>query len=252
MKASTIDEVIELLEEIITDSKAQQSTMGYFAALYQKVTISVKEKLNTAYFDDDQRMELLDVQFANRYFDAYFNTKNGNSITQSWEKAFNYSTDNKLIVLQHLLLGMNAHINLDLGIAAEKISAGKMDALHDDFNRINQLLAEMVEEIQQDLSAIWPTLSRVLKWMKNIDNFLIDFSMLKARDGAWKFANKLVNQTESEKETIILERDKKIAAFGQSIIPTHWFLRLVFWIVRLGERGTILSRITSLEKNSEC
>lgn len=248
MKASTIDEVIDLLEEIINDSKAKESTTGYFAALYKKVTISVKEKLNTGYFDDDQRMELLDVQFANRYFEAYFNYKNGNAITQSWEKAFKYSTDNKLIVIQHLLLGMNAHINFDLGIAAEKISAGKIEALHDDFNRINQLLAEMVEEIQQDLSGIWPTLSKILKWLKNIDNFLIDFSMNKARDGAWKFANTLVDKTDNEKEIIISERDRKISDFAQSIIPTHWFICLVFWIVLLGEKGTILSRITSLEE----
>jgi hypothetical protein len=247
MKAATIDEVIELLEEIINDSKANESTSGYFAALYQKVTISVKEKLNTGYFDDDQRMELLDVQFANRYFEAYFNYKNGNSITQSWEKAFKFSTDNKLIVLQHLLLGMNAHINLDLGIAAEKVSEGKIEALHDDFNRINQLLAEMVEEIQQDLAGIWPILSKILKWLKNIDNFLIDFSMNLARDGAWKFANTLVGRTENERKSLIVERDRKISDFGQSIIPTSLLIRLVFWIVRISERGTILSRIKALE-----
>lgn len=248
MRATTIDEVIDLLEDIIKESKAKKSATGYFAALYQKVTISVKEKLNTGYFDDDQRMELLDIQFANRYFEAYFNYKNGKTITQSWDKAFKRSTDNKLIVLQHLLLGMNAHINLDLGIAAENISKENMNELHDDFNRINKLLAAMVEEIQQDLARIWPTLSVVLRLLKNIDNFLIDFSMNRARDGAWKFANNLDGITEIEKGNLILERDSKIANFAQSIIPTSWIIRLVFWIVRISERGNTTSRIKALEK----
>lgn len=248
MKATTIDEVIDLLEVIIQESKAEESTTGYFAALYQKVTISVKEKLNTGYFDDDQRMELLDIQFANRYLEAYFNYKNKLPVTQSWERAFAHTSNNKLIVLQHLLLGMNAHINLDLGIAAEKISTGNIKLLHDDFNRINELLAGMVEEVQQNLASIWAPLLILLKWLKNIDNFLVDFSMNLARDGAWKFANTLNKTTVNDKENIILERDSKIANFTQSIIPKSWILRTIFWIVQIGERGTTSSKIKALEK----
>lgn len=248
MRATTIDEVIELLEEIIEESKATNNTSGYFAALYQKVTIAVKEKLNTDYFDNDQRMELLDIQFANRYFEAHFDYKNGKVVTQSWEKAFTHSTDNKLIVLQHLLLGINAHINLDLGIAAENTSDGDITVLHDDFNRINEILANMVDEIQQDLARIWSPLVKLLKWLKNIDNLLIDFSMNRARDGAWKFATELANCMHDDKENLILKRDSKIANFAQSIIPASLIIRLVFWFVRIGERGTTLSRIKALEK----
>ena len=42
-----------------------------------------------------------------------------------WKKAFDSSTHYWPIVLQHLLMGMNAHINLDLGIAAAEISKNK-------------------------------------------------------------------------------------------------------------------------------
>lgn len=247
MKATTIEEVIDILEGIIQESKAKESTAGYFAALYQKVTIRVKDKLNTGYFDDDERMELLDVQFANRYFEAYFHYHEELPTTQSWQKTFTNKTNNKLIVLQHLLLGMNAHINLDLGIAAAQVSNHNIASLHKDFNRINEVLAEMVEEVQHDLASIWSPLVLLLKWVKNIDNFLIDFSMNLARDGAWKFANTLIDKSESEIENIIAERDTKIAKFGQSIIPNSWLLRSVFWIVRWGEKGTISSRINALK-----
>ena len=80
MIAKTIDEVIENLEQIIQASKNEENTLGYFAALYQKVTINVKDKLNTNYFDDDKRMEQLDVIFANRYLSAYSNYRQGKAM----------------------------------------------------------------------------------------------------------------------------------------------------------------------------
>jgi len=110
MPATTIDEVILHLEQIIQTSITEESAHGYFAALYQKVTITVKEKLGKNYFDDDARMERLDVIFANRYLAAYTSHKQGAEITKSWEAAFHAAETNDLIVLQHLLLGMNVSL----------------------------------------------------------------------------------------------------------------------------------------------
>ena len=250
MVANTIDEVIDILGEIIETSKNDESTLGYYAALYQKVTISVKDKLLTNYFDDDERMEQLDVLFANRYLLAYSNHKQGQPITKSWDMAFQVSNKNSLIVLQHLLLGMNAHINLDLGIAASEISdSSSIDMLHSDFNKINELLASLVEEIQNDLSKIWPTLVKILKFANKVDDFFINFSMSIARDGAWKFANELVAQKEiSDNNHLIALRDDKIAALSKSITVHKIVVRIIFFIVRIGERGKPSDKIKALER----
>ena len=69
---NSIDEVIEILGKIITASENNNDPLGYFAALYQKVTIKVKEGIENNFFDDGPRMEKLDVVFANRYIDAYY------------------------------------------------------------------------------------------------------------------------------------------------------------------------------------
>ena len=66
----TIDEVISALEIIITDSEQNNDPAGYFAALYKKVAIRVKEGIASGYFDDGPRMEQLDVVFAKRYLHA--------------------------------------------------------------------------------------------------------------------------------------------------------------------------------------
>lgn len=48
MIAKTIDEVVEQLDAIIDCARSENSRIGFFAALYQKVTIKVKEALKRA------------------------------------------------------------------------------------------------------------------------------------------------------------------------------------------------------------
>ena len=68
----TIDEVIEQLEAIIQAAISNNDPKGYFAALYQQVTIQVKKGITDGLFEDGPRMEQLDVVFANRYLEAYY------------------------------------------------------------------------------------------------------------------------------------------------------------------------------------
>ena len=79
--------------------------------------------------------------FANRYLAAYDAYQNHKPVTESWQYTFQVNEQWWPIVLQHLLLGMNAHINLDLGIAAARISPGeKLQSLQNDFLKINKIL----------------------------------------------------------------------------------------------------------------
>ncbi|MEM6686736.1 MAG: DUF5995 family protein [Bacteroidota bacterium] len=250
MQATTIDEVILLLEKIIEESKQTPSTLGYFAALYHKVTCKVKEGIETNFFDDNPRMEKLDVVFANRYLAAYHQFKNGQETTNSWKIAFEKADEYWLIVLQHLLLGMNAHINLDLGIAAAEIMKGKnIDDLQNDFNKINEILSSLVHDVQTELSLIWRFLAKILKKTEQFNIILIDFSMKLARDGAWKYAKLLANSPETNWSQLIQERDVKVTKKANIVINPGFLIRLLFKGIRLSETGTIPSRIEILEKD---
>ena len=88
MGRTSIDQVIQDLEQIVQDAQQEQSTMGYFAALYLLVTKQVKAKIDEGFFDNNLRMERLDVVFASRYLDAYNDYKAGKPVTQSWQVAF--------------------------------------------------------------------------------------------------------------------------------------------------------------------
>ena len=245
---NNIDDVIAALDNIILEAEINNDTSGYFAALYRKVTIRVKNGIVNNEFEDGTRMEMLDVVFASRYLDAYHAWKNDQPVTASWQKAFDISSDYWPIVLQHLLMGMNAHINLDLGIAAAEVSQNKnINDLQNDFNTINGILSSLVNEVQDDLADIWPGLKWILQKTKGVDDFLVDFSMKRSRDGAWKSAVSLFNTPTGDLNSAIAARDLKVAEKSKIVTHPGFMPKLVFGIIRIAERGSVKEKIEKLK-----
>lgn len=245
---NSIDEVITALGKIITEAETKESTLGYFAALYQKVTMKVKAGIAEGFFEDGPRMEQLDIVFAQRYLTAYQAEQDQQSATASWQCAFDLSPKYWPIVLQHLILGINAHINLDLGIAAATVCKGQnIQDLANDFKKINQILADLVEEVQDDLARIWPRLIWILKRTRKVDDFFIDFSMELARDGAWRFAESLAAKPEEEWPALIAARDEKVARQAKIVSHPGKIASFVLGIARLGERGRVSEKIIQLK-----
>ncbi|OOV17539.1 DUF5995 family protein [Flavobacterium sp. LM4] len=256
-QATTINEVIQLLDEIIETSKLEQSAIGLFTMLYREVTVRIKEGIADGSFQNGERMEKLDVIFANRYLKAYYQYKAKEKASDCWEFSFKQAESFWPIVVQHLLLGINAHVNLDLGIASAEVSTIKnIKDLESDFNQINIILSNLVEHVEKCLIKIWPTLAIILKLSGKIDNFFIDFSMKTARDGAWKFANEFVVTPENQRETYIQKRDKRIAEIARLVSNPGYFVSAVFKFIRLFERGDVAQKIMNLkiieEKKTEC
>lgn len=246
-QAKTIDEVLSILNVIIDESIEDKSTLGYFAVLYYKVTEKVKEGIVEGMFQNGPRMEQLDVIFANRYIKAYYEYKMSLLPSSCWEVAFKYANDYWIVVLQHLLLGMNAHINLDLSIAAAQVAPGdEIQDLHADFNMINHILSGLVGNVETAMSDVWPFLKWVLKKTRNVDTFLIDFSMQEARNGAWKFAVELAPLNSTQLEQQIQLRDKKTTKIADLITNPGYIPSLIFKILRLFERGSVVAKIDKL------
>lgn len=194
-------------------------------------------------------MEKLDVIFARRYFDAFFAWEQNETVSQSWAKAFFISENKSMLVLQHLLMGMNAHINLDLGIAAAEISSREnIHLLKNDFIKINEILSAQVEEVQFGLSSIWKPLKKILSKTGQLDNYLVDFSMELARDGAWRFAVEMVQFKETGWQNLIQTRDLKVAEKSKIITHPNKWIQFLLWIIRLGERGPVSEKMGKLKE----
>ncbi|WP_345984684.1 DUF5995 family protein [Sulfurimonas sp. HSL-1656] len=246
--ATTIDDVLERLRQIIRHAEATGNTMGYFAALYHRVTAEVKHKIAEGYFDDGARMARLDVCFANRYLEAYDAYREGRPVTRAWQYAFDAAGTKRYIVLQHLFLGMNAHINLDLGIAAAETAPGEAIAsLENDFKKINTILTGMIDEVQRQLAAIWPLLHLLDRLALRTDEKLAAFSMGKARDAAWHNALELSRMNGTAAAASIDALDAKVIDYAELVARPGPLATTLFLLVRLGERGSVTRKITILD-----
>ena len=243
-----IDDVVRRLDSIIAWARENRSPLGYFAALYRTVTVSVGEAITAGFFEDGPRMARLDAVFASHYIDAFAAWRDGGPVVRSWMSTFEQADRWSPIVLQHLLGGMNAHINLDLGIAAATVARGSDIAdLETDFMRINAVLGSLVDETKRQLSEIWRPLSLLDRIAGPADDAVVDFSMGLARDGAWRFAERLAAADEAEWADMIAARDAVIGnTIADMVYRPVWPARLLLLIVRLGERGTVLQKLTTL------
>ena len=250
MTATTITEVIDQLTEIIARSCAENRREGYFAALYRKVTIAVYDKIKAGYFDDNDRMEKLDVVFANRYLEAYHCYRGKKACSASWKVAFDSGSNWRPMVMHHLLTGMNAHIALDLGIATAIVSPGTgiMD-IQKDFNKINTVLCELITEVKADLYSMWPLSKLISKLnMGKLENDIAGFSMNIARDAAWQVALAYAaDPGVLAQQNYLATRDTSVANFGNRLLNPGKFVYALTGIFRVFEFGSIPNKIKRLE-----
>lgn len=236
MLPANIHEVVTELERIMDVCTRTGNRLGYFAALYHKVTCRVRDGIAAGEFEDNDRMERLDVIFANRYIHAWQRLEAGEQPTASWAVAFGAARSRSTLVLQHLLLGMNAHINLDLGIAAvDTAGPAGLQAIRKDFNAINGILAMMTGDVMSSLRRVSPLLSLMGLHATRYNSILIQFSISNARDGAWCFADELHGKTGKEYTDISFARDKAISDLATGLTRARGLMRLTLWAIHLFE-----------------
>ena len=190
-RATTIEEVLDQLDGIIEDAIRTNDRLGLFAYIYRRTTAEIQKEIQLKSFENNERLEKMDVVFANLYLDAYSNYKDNKKISRSWDFAFKNKNES-LTILQHILMGMSTHINLDLAIATSQTMNGtELSEIENDFNKVNDVLFNIINELQERLGKVSPLLF-LLDWAgKNSDERIIDFSMRKAREQAWNGSNLL-------------------------------------------------------------
>jgi Family of unknown function (DUF5995) len=233
--ATTLNEVVDAIESIISWSIDAESRLGYFAALYKRITIAVRTAVADGVFDDGPRMERFDVTFANRYFDAlngHFHPGSHTKPTKSWTVTFDAVSKPAPIMLQHMLAGINTHISLDLGIAAQTIGGTiGLRALQEDFNRINAVLASQVNGIVTDINELSPALADIYAVLMEHEIFVVNEAVKTMRDSAWRFATILALQPSFLRPITIWTRDRAIAHQGELIFDPPGMVGLIQWAI---------------------
>ncbi|MGV0811620.1 DUF5995 family protein [Mycolicibacterium boenickei] len=212
---TSIAEVVTTTDTITDWAVETSSRLGYFAALYKRITIAVGVAVEDGAFQDGPRMDRLDAAFAQRYFDAlngHFHPGRYPKPTRSWRATFEWAEKPQPILVQHMLAGITAHIVLDLGIAAQGIvGTGQLPSLHKDFNTINAVLAGQIGGVVTDINELSPALADIYAVLKQHQIFVINEAIRSMRDSAWRFATVLSLEPGFARPLTIWARDLQVS-----------------------------------------
>jgi hypothetical protein len=231
------DTVLERLTGIVERCTASGDRVGYFAAMYLAVTETVRDRAAAGGFADAARMERFVGGFAGRYLRAHDAWRADTACPLSWRAAFEASRRWRPVILQHLLLGMNAHINVDLGVTASTLGGGgSLEAVRADFDAINDVLAELIDGCQGALSEVSPWLGLADRIGGPGDETLIRFSLVVARRQAWSVATRLAAMPEARRDAEIASVDRATAGVAHVVEHPGLAASTLLLLVRARER----------------
>lgn len=243
-----ISDVVAVLKQIVQQCKAQHSRSGYFAALYLRMTQAVQTGIQKGMFDDGPRMEKLDVIFAKRYLNAFAAYGLKQKCSGSWQWAFDGCTNASLTVIQQLMLGINTHINLDLAIAAAHTCPGAaINGLQQDFNRINDVIGSLVDDIQQSLEGVWPPMKLLARIAGGRQESVLNFSIDTARKTAWANATMLAHMNALQQQAYIEKMDAMVKEVGKKIVNPGIVASFTLKLIRKSEYEDVARIINLIE-----
>ena len=238
-------EALPELESILDDALRDGRRIGYHAALQARVLRNLRHALlGGELFHDEPRMQRLGAALAARFLGAWADFRRDARPARSWGAAFQLLDNPKPLLVQHLLLGANAQLNLDLAWAAAA-AAPDPDALCGlwrDFLALEALLTRVFATVQQELACVSPRLARLAEFAPDLEHPLFDFAVESARDLAWQLAEELVQAPPARRALLLAGRDAAAAQTGRALYPLRgWAREVEHWIraeessdVRLG------------------
>ncbi len=240
MEANNIEEVIQGLDTIIERAKETNSRVGFFAALYRQVTLKIEQRMSAGRFDDNVRMNEFTTRFANRYFVAIDAYRQSHKLPKAWKVALEATEQTDLIIVQHLLLGINTHINFDLGIATAQTSPGnELPSLRNDFDQLNDILADLLDRVQEAIGEFSPWMDILDKVGGRTDESIANFSITKARQSAWEQAEIFAYLTPLQQKAILMVIDSKVAFLGRIIANPGRILGWAIQLIKSAERDDV-------------
>lgn len=190
----SFDAAADELQTLIDWAKGAEHRIGYFAAVYKRTTLALKQAAEANAFEDGERMSRLAGIFATRYLTAVnaFFRPDEFTLTESWRASFDQLDNPRPVIVQHIQAGINAHTAFDLGMAVNEITASKnVDSVRVDFLAVNAVLASQTEDMLDKVEEISPRLRAILDTVPGDEALLIGPAIKWMREEAWAFVKTL-------------------------------------------------------------
>jgi len=245
--AENIDDVLRLLGAVVDEARAKGHRRGYFASIYLIMSRAIQEGVERGRFEDAGRMSRFTAAFANRYLDALSSYRAGGMPTRAWRAAFRCGERRDRLILQHLVMGINAHINLDLGIAAaEVVPPGGIGDLEGDFELVNRVIGGLLDPMQEAVGRFSPLLDLLWRVTDGPDDEILNFSFSAAREAAWQHAVILSGQPPGQRDATVNTLDRHAAVLARLVIEPSGIVGKTVSLVRHTEHDDAPAVIDSL------
>ena len=144
-------------------ARAATDASGYFPAMYSCVTDRIGETIGQGGFEQGARMDTFACTFAS----CYTAVAPGGAEATVLAGVVGRRRRPGLLIVQHLLLGINAHVNHDLPIAVVAVAdtCGDLGSVRHDFDAVNDVLADTLGDVVGRLDRVsrW-TNSHSARW----------------------------------------------------------------------------------------
>lgn len=166
-----------------------------FLAMYVRTTEEIEARIAAGEFLDSAWTGRYLVAFADLYRRAFSDYERGARfrVPPAWLAAFDASRRGDALVLQELLLGMNAHVNADLALAlyGTRIDPDRENKYLDHL-WINDILQSIFDEQLALISALYaPGLANLPTAVTDLSEGAFFFSLRTGRENAWRHAEQL-------------------------------------------------------------
>lgn len=220
-------DLAQKMDRMASSWEAAEDNRGIFLRCYCMMTENMSRALEKQRFIDSEWVENLLNRFAEYYFDALACYDCGEEVPQVWRTVHEEAGRDDLHVLQHLFLGVNAHINYDLVLTLYEILSPEWDSLTDqqkdirynDHMMVNTIIGETIDQVQDEVVETHaPQMDLVDKLLGRLDEKLISGLISKWRKSVWKDTLEL------------LACEEEIAAQGYILEVEREVLRRAKWI----------------------
>ena len=224
-KPATVPEVITKLETIFevakTSPQGEADGIACFTSLYRTITANVLRWLEEGEFENSEYLATLDLEFAERYFQALRSYAFDRAATpRCWRVLFDNRSDTRISRLHFAVAGMNAHINFDLALAVISTCArlgvdfGVGDQ-RQDYLGVNQIFAANTLQLRDQFEA-----EEDPELVDAVEKLFDDFTIVATREVAWNDAERLwphrLDATRMAEETWLL--DLRVAVLGKGML----------------------------------
>ena len=208
--------IVARMTALVNQWEAAHDRRAIFLGCYRLMTSNMLDAIDAGRFQDDVWVSNLLHRFADYYFAALDQFDQHSPDTSAvWQLAFDATRDEDVTTLQHLLLGVNAHINFDLVftlvdlLAPEwtELTAERRAQRHADHMLVNRIIGETIDAVQdQVIDRHSPWYNFVDKLLGPMDEWLTSRLISHWREEVWENAVCYLEASTPEERAALRQR----------------------------------------------